>query len=613
MNNEQIHFKWDWQLSSSPDSLWDMVSDTNRLFKHLKLPSVQAADISYEAKKGHLQLSYDSIKYSDAWIEEPYEWEYPFRLGVKRNYKNGPYKEFNLQIDLYPNARGTRLQYQVWITPGNAILSFLGILKLKTVLRGRLKKYFKFCDEVSAKRSLPYEFELIKRLQAGSYKRLEAIKANLYQKTELPFLVDKLINFVKRADEIDLMQIKPLQLAKQWETKPNKVLPVFLHAVKEGLLNFNWNLSCPDCRKIQQTCKTLSEIHEPIYCYDCNKEFYVNFNRSVQLCFKPNPLIRKLSGKNYALAGPQKSRHTVIQQYLKPGQSRYVKTKLQNGQYYLSTTGSEGKVLLNVADDGIDTIRIRLNEVGLDGEVEIINQPNLILENCTQKEQLFSIEKVAWQEDNLTAARVTSLQVFRDLFSNEVLRKGEKIAVDQLTLMFTDLFNSTGMYHKEGDNHAVGRVIEHFDVLHQAVAKEDGAIVKTIGDSVMAVFSNPAQAFRAFANAQEIISKDKRFDKSLKLKAGIHHGSCVAVNLNNKIDYFGSTVNIASRLVDYADANEVVISDEVSTNENVAKILRDRNFKYPTEKKHVQLKGFDSRHFVIQHIRMEQTALRLVI
>lgn len=613
MNNDKIHFKWDWQLSSSPEHLWDWVSDTNRLFKHLNLPSVQPADISYEAKKGHLQLSYDSVNYSDAWIEEPYEWEFPFRMGVKRNYKNGPYKEFILQIDLYPNAKGTRLQYQVWITPGNAILSFLETLKLKTLIRGRLKKYFKLCDEISVNQSLPYKFELKKRLQAGSHKRLEAIKAELYRKTGHITIANKLINFIERADEIDLLQIKPLKLAKQWQAQPNQVLQVFLYAVKEGLLNFNWNLSCPDCRTVQQTCKTLSEIHEPIYCYDCNKEFYVNFNRSVQLSFKPNPLIRKISGKQYALAGPHKSRHTVIQQYLKPGQSRYVKTKLQNGQYYLTTTSSDGYVLLNVAEDGNDTIRVQLNETGLEGEAEIINQPNLILENCTQKEQLFTIEKTAWQDDNVTAARVTSLQVFRDLFSNEVLRKGEKIAVDQLTLMFTDLFNSTGMYYKEGDNHAVGRVIEHFDVLHQAVAKEDGAIVKTIGDSVMAVFSNPAQAFRAFASAQKIISKEKRFNKSLKLKAGIHHGSCVAVNLNNKIDYFGSTVNIASRLVDYADANEVVISDAVSSNKELEKMLEKRSFRFPTEKKYVQLKGFDSRHFAIQHIRMEQSSLRLVI
>lgn len=613
MQKDRIHFKWDWQLSSSPELLWDLVSDTNRLFKSLKLPSVQPADISYEVKQGHQQLSYDSINYSDAWIEEPYEWEFPFRLGVKRNYKNGPYKELTLQIDLYPNARGTRLQYQVWITPGNAILSLLGTFKMKTVIRRRLKKYFKKCDKIASRQTLPYALEQKKRLQSGSKKRIEKIKDRLFEKTNHRSIVEKLIDFIESADEIDLQQIQPLQLAGQWQAQSNHVLQVFLHAVKEGLLNFNWNLCCPDCRSIQQSYKTLSEIHEPIYCYDCNKEFYVNFNRSVQLSFKPNPLIRKLSGKRYALEGPQKGRHKVIQQYVKPGQSRYVKTKLPNGAYRLSTSESEGYVLMQVAEDGNDTIRIKLGGLGLDGKVDIINQPNLILENTTQKDQIFTIEQLTWEQDKVTAAHVTSLQIFRDLFANEVLRKGEKIAVDQLTLMFTDLFNSTGMYDKEGDNHAVGRVIEHFDVLQQAVAKEDGAIVKTIGDSVMAVFSNPAQAFQAFTNAQKIISKDKRFDKTLKLKAGIHHGSCVAVNLNNKIDYFGSTVNIASRLVDYADANEAVISAEVSSNQELEKILEDRGSEFTIENKHVHLKGFESRHFAIQHIRMEKPSLRLVI
>jgi class 3 adenylate cyclase len=583
------------------------------MFKHLKLPSVQPADITYETPEGHLQLSYDSINYSDAWIEEPYEWEYPYRMGVKRSYKNGPYKELTFQVDLYPNTKGTRLQYQLWIVPGNALLSFLGTLKQKTLVRGRLKKYYKLCDEISGASSLPYQFEMKKRLQTGAQKRIANIVSKLYRKTDHPAIVDKLIGFIERAEDIDLIQIKPLELAKQWNVPSNQVIRVFLYAVKDGLLNFNWNLVCPDCRSIQQTCKTLSEIHEPIYCYDCHKEFYVNFNRTVHLCFKPNPLVRKLSGKQYALAGPHKRRHTVIQQYLKPRQSRYVKTKLPKGRYLLTTSNSKGKIELLVGDDGNDTVRIRLNELGLEGKTEIITQPNLILENGTQKEQLFTIETTEWKDHNLTAAHVTSLQVFRDLFSNEVLRKGEKIAVDQLTLMFTDLFNSTGMYDKEGDNQAVGRVIEHFDILQQAVASQDGAIVKTIGDSVMAVFSNPAQAFRAFVNAQKTISRDKRFDKTLKLKAGIHHGSCVAVNLSNKIDYFGSTVNIASRLVDFADANEVVISDSVTANGEMSEILREPNFNYPSEKKHVQLKGFDNRHFAIHHIRMEHSSLRLVI
>lgn len=614
MNDEKvIHFKWDWQLSSTPEELWYLVSDTNRLFKSIKLPSVQPADISYEVKKEHLQLSYDSINYSDAWIEEPYEWEYPYRLGVKRNYKNGIYKEVQLQIDLFPKNSGTALQYQIWITPGNALLSFFSIFKLKTLIRNRLKKYFKNCDELCKKNWLPYNQELEKKLASGSRKRLETIKNDLIEETGKKDIVTEMIDFIIRADEIDLQHIKPLKLAGQWHAKANEVLEVFLHSVKAGLLNFNWNLTCPNCRKIQKTCKTLNEIHEPIYCYACNEEFSVNFNRSVQLAFRPNPLIRKISGKSYALSHPQITPHIVIQQYLKPGQRRYVKTQLEDGIYELKASNAEGKATLSVSNSGQDTVRVRLTKMGIDGEAQIVNQPNLILENSTGKDQLFTIQKTTWDPEEVTAAHVTSLQVFRDLFAHEVLRKGEKIAVDQLTLMFTDLFNSTSMYHQDGDNHAVGRVIEHFDILHDAVAKEGGAIVKTIGDSVMAVFSKPAQAFRAFADAQKIISKDKRFDKSLKLKAGIHHGSCVAVNLNSKIDYFGSTVNMASRLVDYADENEVVVSEVVSSNTEMQEILDEQKFRYTTKTNYVQFKGFDSQRFTVQHVRMEPPALRLVI
>lgn len=614
MNNQsKLHYKWEWQLSASPKALWQFVSDTNRLFKDINLPSVQKADITYEIKKHHLQLSYASINYSDAWIEEPYEWEYPYRFGVKRNYKNGPYKNVDFRVDLYPNAKGTRLQYQVWITPGNAILSFFSALKLKFLIRGRLRKYFKQCDEYATQGLLPYQLEGTKNIQSSSRKRIKTISELVVQQTGYQKIVNKLTDFIHRADEIDLRHIQPIKLAKQWNEKPNHVLQVFLHAVKEGLLNFNWNLACPNCRSIQHSYKTLNEIHEPIYCHDCNEESHVNFNRSIQLSFRPNPLIRKISDKSYALSGPQRSPHIAIQQYLEPGQSRYVKTHLENGIYYLRASHCDGKAVLHVGDDGKDTVRIRLTELDIDGEVNIVNQPNLILENLTQKEQLLTIERADWNKDEVSAAHATSLQIFRDLFSHEVLRKGEKIAVDQLTLMFTDLYNSTGMYHKEGDNHAVGRVIEHFDILHRAVEKEDGAVVKTIGDSVMAVFSNPAQAFRAFTNAQKIISEDNRFNRSLKLKAGIHHGSCVAVNLNNKIDYFGSTVNIASRLVDYANADEAVISSTVSENEEVQSMLESQKFEYLTKKEHVKLKGFDNRNFAIQHLRIQRSSLRLVI
>jgi class 3 adenylate cyclase len=179
--------------------------------------------------------------------------------------------------------------------------------------------------------------------------------------------------------------------------------------------------------------------------------------------------------------------------------------------------------------------------------------------------------------------------------------------------MFTDLFDSTGIYHEEGDDKAVGRVINHFEILHKAVARENGAIVKTIGDSVMAVFCQPDQALRAYLRAQQMISKDERLAEDFQLKAGIHHGSCVAVNLNSRIDYFGSTVNIASRFVDYASENEVIISQDIFSEHDLQNVLRESGNLGNVEDISTRLKGFDEEAFFIKRIIVTDSALRLAI
>ena len=124
-------------------------------------------------------------------------------------------------------------------------------------------------------------------------------------------------------------------------------------------------------------------------------------------------------------------------------------------------------------------------------ELRVALTPTLNLENATAQEQLLILERVVWSDQATTAAEVTALQTFRDLFASEALRPGDQISVGSLTILFTDLKSSTQLYREIGDAPAFGLVMDHFDVLKQAIADEGGAVVKTIGDAVMAVFSTP--------------------------------------------------------------------------------------------------------------------------
>ncbi|MGD8426058.1 MAG: adenylate/guanylate cyclase domain-containing protein [Balneolaceae bacterium] len=614
--NKPKHISWSWQLKSPPKILWPYVTDTNRLFKDLRLPSIYQANISQHVEPGFIQLAYNGINRYEAWVEEPFEWEYPYHFGVKRHYRSGPYQDLRIQFDLRPNEKGTLLTCAIHAKSRRFnILSLLTTFKLKTLFKQRLKNIVHTYDTLAFQAYKPYQLSKEHRLVRGGAKRLGQIRKKLGSRVNNT-VVSKLIDYIHRADDLELQRIRPYELASNWGISREEVLTTFLYAANEGLLNFNWDLRCPDCRTIQQSEKTLAQVHEPIFCERCKHQFNVNFNTTLQLSFTPHPLIRKPDPHKFCIRGPHTRPHVLIQQYLNPGDKRFLKTDLPVGTYTLRSNHSDGIATVDVRPDGQNTVHIALYKRGLRGEeVSITPDPNLSFENHTDVPQIITLERNDWKDDEVNAANATSSQLFRDLFTNEVLPKGEKISVDNITLMFTDLFNSTGMYNEEGDDKAVVQVIDHFEILHDTVAEENGAIVKTIGDSVMAVFSRPQQALRAYLSAQRIFRTDERFRDNFQLKAGIHQGSCVAVNLNNRIDYFGSTVNIASRFVDFASENEVIISHKAcqETEGELQQILDEFEHINIVENRNAKLKGFKSESFPVKSITIDDSPLRLAI
>jgi class 3 adenylate cyclase len=137
--------------------------------------------------------------------------------------------------------------------------------------------------------------------------------------------------------------------------------------------------------------------------------------------------------------------------------------------------------------------------------------------------------------------------------------------------------------------------MNHFDVLKRAIAEADGALVKTIGDAVMGVFRNPAAALTAMLRAQEELASPPEGTAPLTLKAGIHIGPCIAVTLNERLDYFGSTVNMAARLEGLSTGNDVVISAAVYNDPEVRKLLNSTGLQAAPFV--MELKGFDEERF----------------
>jgi class 3 adenylate cyclase len=202
----------------------------------------------------------------------------------------------------------------------------------------------------------------------------------------------------------------------------------------------------------------------------------------------------------------------------------------------------------------------------------------------------------------LSGKRLLMSQTFRDLFGSETIQAAAGLSVKSVAMLFTDLKGSTALYERIGDLPAFALVQQHFERLARVVRVNRGAIVKTIGDAVMASFMEPADAVRA---AVQMLGEIDRFNREVGkreiiLKIGIHAGPSIAVTLNDRLDWFGQTVNIAARVQGLADADEIYITEEVRGAGGVGEALRGLDMS-PQE---ARLKGIE-RGVQVHRIRLK--------
>ena len=367
---------------------------------------------------------------------------------------------------------------------------------------------------------------------------------------------------------------------------------MFLHATRLGLLDMYWELLCPRCRRMAESKASLGELNTASHCKSCNIDFRAQFDHNVEVIFKPNPSVRAVNETiRFCVSSPQYQPHIVLSQHVSALHESTEHIQLEPGRYNLRALNVPGMLALRANPGGPSESILRVTDFGWpDEELGIGIEADLQLVNATESPQTFQLERMAWSDQAATAADVTILQVFRDLFASEVLRPGEEISVGSVTLMFTDLFESTKLYQKIGDAPAFGRVQEHFAELEKAVTMQGGSIVKTMGDAVMASFREPVFALRAVQQAQQAI--EQYGEPLLRMKIGIHHGPCIVVNLNNRLDYFGSMVNIAARLTEFSAGCEIAFTEAVYYDVQVQAWLKENHVE--TESIKVDIKGFEN-------------------
>jgi len=587
---KEFSFNWQWDLTSSPEELWPLASDTNKFNRDTGQPAVEALANNMGTQKLRMKLPIIKVE----WEEEPFEWTYPYSFGIVRHYSKGPIDEMRVQVNLEERPEGgTHLTYQTRITTGN-ILAQLGIpFAIGFEAKRRFEKVFRLYDRIAKKGNILIEAARPHGLSSSGRSRFKSQSEAVLKQGTDPQLVNLLEEYLDHADDLSLQRIRPYALADSWKVNRRSVLEMFLRATRAGTMDMYWDLLCPSCRGITEGHTNLAEVHGTSHCNTCQIDFSVNFDHNIEVVFRPNASVLKLDYvAAFCVGSPQLQPHVFMSQTVTALRSLPVPLQLEQGRYTLRASNVPGSLSLYADGDGTTNTDIRVTSFGFPTEGGHVSlQPTLNLVNATEVDSTFSLERTTWSDQAATAADVTALQVFRDLFATEVVRAGEEISIGSVTLMFTDLRGSTRMYREIGDASAFGRVREHFEILEQAIAAEGGSIVKTMGDAVMASFRQPISALKAVWKAQSIIAE--KGQPMLWLKVGLHKGPCIVVNLNDRLDYFGSTVNMTARLPNFSDGGELIFTEAFYEDPEVRDFIAKNVSPSALSKIRGELKGFD--------------------
>lgn len=575
---------WTWWFDQPPERLWPLLADTPRFNEAMGLPRYQVEEIPREDGT-LLRLARGTIgRIALEWEEQPFQWVAPQGFTQVRLFRSGPFASVSPTLELTPERGGSRVSYTLEMRPAN----WLGWLLVRLGFLERSGRRFEAliraaADHAAGSRPEPFDY-VPPAPEAAVAERVAGMVRALEESGNGHGLSRRLADHLLAAQEVDLTRIRPLALARTWGEPARTAVELCLGAVKAGLLTLRWDLLCPRCRGAKAVAASLDRLPSGAHCPSCNIDYGRDFARNVELTFQPSPAVRQLTEGEYCLAGPMTTPHVHVQQTLRPGEERTLETALPAGPLRLRTLEPGGSADL----DWLPAPGQGFPLVVAEGDAVMPGRPAapglLRLENRTDRPLTLVVEDRDWITDALTAHQVTTLQAFRDMFSDEVLRPGDEVAIGTVTLMFTDLKGSTALYDRIGDASAYHRVREHFADLARAVRDHDGAVVKTIGDAVMAAFADPGQAVRA-ALAIQTAPRD-----GLVIKMGLHAGACVAVTLNGRLDYFGSTVNLAARLEGRSRGGDIILSESLAADPAVSAVITSLH----SEVESAELKGISA-------------------
>ena len=451
-----------------------------------------------------------------------------------------------------------------------------------------------------------------------------------------PGVADAIESLIADGQDYELNRINVLSFAARYNLNEEKTIAGFLHASRIGMFDMSWNVLCPGCGGVLGAHSSLKSLRSDEYhCGMCNSGFEASVDELVEVTFTVAPRVRRIgahdpatlpfweyfkqvfwsSGVDIDEASFERSveEGTLDAIELQPHEKATLSLQLPahfiivfepvtHAAQFIDVQGEPTRerqqlsLLYNTAHPptGAMTLRPGPLRLSLDNQTTGRVLPGVFIVGDALHDM------IGKRKPFLTAKRILTNQTFRDLYKVDQLNIDQRLKITSLTFLFTDLKGSTALYERIGDLAAFDMVRAHFQALLEIISSQAGAVVKTIGDAVMASFERPEQAMASALLMRQAMDRlnGARGTHDLLVKIGIHEGSCLAVMLNDRQDYFGQTVNIASRVQGLSGSQGIHITEPVRSAPAVADLLA-REAITPVQKE-AALRGISDRMVVFE-------------
>jgi len=440
-------------------------------------------------------------------------------------------------------------------------------------------------------------------------------------RTWSPRVISKFEMLIRSGDEVSVYRANPLAFARDRGVAEPESIDLFLHAARAGLVEMHWDILCPHSGPVLESFGKLRALRSHFVCGLCDIDGQTDLDDFIEVSFSVSRQVRRLAlhdvdnlsiedlhwklkfANSGRLPGGQTRFVDVLRSlvrcltYLPAGATTMLQAEIRPGALSGVNVQTQAGFMLPVLDSPATaptTESPALVRIAYDGQrftptVSAVPSGAAVFEISNTGPKRGSLLLINWPPEILAMPEKPTLefdpyvsggmlltqQSFRKLFRSERVDEEEGLGIRQVTFLFTDLKGSTALYERLGDLNAYALVREHFALLGAVAHRHAGAIVKTIGDAVMAAFSRPVDALTAALHILQEIGQFNREhgEPAIVLKMGAHCGSSIAVTLNENLDYFGQTVNIAARVQSFADAGEICLTEALYTASGVRQLL----------------------------------------